>query len=1103
MPVAAAVTQWSSPSFRLLRTHLPAAPAPALDVDQRRVVAHDRGVLRVLAGPGTGKTTTLIESAAQRVTERGVPVENLLLLTFSRRAAGQLRDRVTARLQRTIGEPVARTFHSYAFGLVRQAAVLTGDPPPRLLSGSEQDVTLRELLAGRLADRTDRWPPELSAAIQTQAFADELRELLMRAIERDVWPERLAALGEKYGRPDWLVAADVLLEYLEVTSLKAPGAFDAAELIQRAVAELRDNPSLLAAERAKRRRIFVDEYQDTDPAQIELLKLIAAGADELVLIGDPDQAIYAFRGAEQSAMADIDLHFGSMSGTVRTEHRGQLEFSAPVETVSLSVCRRSGPVLLAASRRIASRLSGPAQHRQLRPAAGLEPGWLTTAVFGSASHEAAYLASALRRAHAEGGVPWSEMAVLVRSSGPAADTLRRGLVAADVPVGQSVQGPLTDDPVVSQLLDLLRAVAEPASVTAEDAEALLVGMIGRADPLQILRMQRHLRRVPDGPLSLADLIVEPAALAWLPDSVRAPVQRLRTVIEAGTAAVAGSGLAEDVLWAIWQATGLSNRLNRRSLAGRSDGARADRALDAVLALFAEAAKVTDRTPGGGAGQLHDWISQLQITDAEVGQRRHTADEVSILTAHASKGLQWQVVCVAGVQDGSWPNLRRRGSLLGADLLVDVLAERPVVSSGLLAERLTEERRLFYVAITRASRRLLVTAVDSEESQPSRFLDELDPLPETVVQRPVTGNSRRFVLPGLVAELRGVLVDEPTTNEPTASEPTTSEPTTSEPTTSELTTNEPTASEPTADRADDLADREQLRAAAAEQLAVLAAAGVPGAHPDDWWGRAPLSTGAAIRPATAGPVPIRPSKFEAYTDCELRALLTELGATDATDEVAASLGTLVHAVAEQAPADASVAELTELLEQGWSRLDFGAPWHATGERARAQRMLVELAGWLTSSRAELTLVAKEAPFKVTVGDAQLSGKVDRLERDSAGRLVVIDLKTGKNKPTRDEVAGHPQLAAYQVAVAEGGFTDGTPVEPGGAQLVQLGATTAPGTQKQPALADFSDPGWVHAELARIAEVLRGNTVTARPGKSCARCLVRASCPVQDDGRQVTQ
>ncbi|MBV9821401.1 MAG: ATP-dependent helicase [Actinobacteria bacterium] len=1043
-----------------MRSQLPAPVAPVPDDGQRRVLEHDLGVLRVLAGPGTGKTTTLVEAVVERVTRRAVPIENILLLTFSRQAAGQLRNRVTARLQRTLAEPVARTFHSYAFGIVRRAAVLAGDPPPRLLSGSEQDVTLRELLAGRLADRVDDWPVELSAALRTQAFAEELRDLLMRAVERDVSPQLLADLGAKHHRPDWVVAADVLREYLEVTALKAPGAFDAAELIQRANAELRDNPELLATERARRRRIFVDEYQDTDPAQIELLKLIATGADELVLIGDPDQAIYSFRGAEQSAMADIDLHFGWLPGTPRpnSEPVGQLQLSTPVETVTLTQGRRSGPVLLAASRQVAARLPGPAQHRALVAAGDLHPGTVDVAVFSSTSQEAAHLASVLRRAHVEDEVPWSEMAVLVRSLGPAADSLRRGLVAAGVPVGQPVRGPLAEEPVVAQLLELLRCVADPAAVRPEAAEALLLGPVGRADPLQLLRMRRHLRRAPAGPLSLADLVTEPGALALVPEAVRPPVERLRAVIDAGVDAAAAPGCsAEDVLWALWQAGNLASRLNARSLAGGPDGARADRALDAVLALFTEAAKLSDRSPGSGVAQLHDWVSQLQIADT-TPERSRAADEVAILTAHASKGLEWQVVCVAGVQDGSWPNLRQRGSLLGSDLLVDLLAHRAPVSSGLFAERLAEERRLFYVAITRARRALLVTAVDSDEAQPSRFLEELDPLPEAVQARPVATASRRFQLAGLVAELRAVLVDED-------------------------------------------ADEDE-QAAAAEQLAKLAAAGVPGAHPREWWGRAPLSTDAPIRPPSAGPVPIRPSKFSAYTDCQLRALLMELGATDATDEVAASLGTLVHWVAEQAEPGAGVEQLTELLERGWSRLEFAAPWHAVTERARAQRMLVALASWLVDSRAELSLVAREEPFRVRVGDAVLSGKVDRLERDADGRLVVIDLKTSKSKPSRQEVAGHPQLALYQLAVAEGGFTDGEPTEPGGARLVQVGASS-PGAQAQAPLAEFDDPGWVAAEVNRIAAVLRGNSVTAQPGKGCSRCPVRTCCPAQDDGRQVTR
>jgi len=1029
------------PTFRLVRSDLRAPAAPVLDAAQRQVVDHRGPILRVLAGPGTGKTTTLVEAVVDRVERRRVPITELLLLTFSRAPACDLRDRVTVRLRRTISGPVARTFHSYAFGLLRQSAVLRGEPAPRLLSSSEQDLTLRELLAGRLTDGRDDWPDDLRAAVRTRAFVDELADLLMRAVERDIQPETLRTIGHLRGRPDWIAAAGVLAEYLDVTSLQAPGAFDAPELIQRAITELRVNRDLLAAERRRRRRIFVDEYQDTDPSQAELLRLVATGADELVVIGDPDQSIYAFRGADPYAMSSLDGHFPG---------------AVAVPTVSLGVSRRSGEVLLTATRRIAARLPGPPGHRRLRSARGNDDGSVSVAVFSSASQEAAFLATALRRAHFSDGVPWSQMAVLTRNAGPALDTLRRGLAVAGVPVGRGVRGALTDEPIIAQLLGLLQCIARPDTVTTDLAESLLTGPVGGADPLQVIRMHRYLRRSADRRTAMPALVTQPATLALLPPELRRPAERLHAVIAAGTVSVATAGSAEDVLWQVWQATGLSTRLERRSLAGGADGARADRDLDAVLALFAEAATVSDRSPGADIAQLYGWIRQLQITDSSTARSTRAPESVTITTAHASKGLEWQVVCVAGVQDGVWPNLRPRGSLLGADLLVDLVAARPPVSSGSLAERVQEERRLFYVAVTRARRCLLVTAVDTEDEQPSRFLDELDP---TELRRPVTTVARRFVLPGLVAELRAVVIDSA------------------------------------------VPDIERRQAAA--ELARLAEAAVAGAHPDEWWGLLELSTDASIRAPHDGPVPIQPSKFEAYLDCELRALFTELGATDAADQVAASLGTLVHSVAERAAAGATIDELIILLKQGWDRLEFSASWQRAGEFERAKRMLQKLADWITGSRAELSLVAAEEPFRVQIGDAVLSGTVDRLEKDGLGRLVVVDFKTGKSKPSAEKVSEHAQLAAYQLAVSEGGFAGRDQRrEAGGARLVQLGAAGSV-QQVQPPLGEAEDPNWVGDELARIATVLRGNTVTARVGIVCGNCRVRLSCPAQDAGRQVTR
>jgi superfamily I DNA/RNA helicase len=725
-------------AYRLVRADRPTVAAPRLDAAQHAVVQHAGGPLLVLAGPGTGKTTTLVESVVERVA-RGVPVEQVLMLTFSRRAAGEMRDRVTARLGRTIREPVARTLHSYAFGVLRLANRRGADldlplPPPRLLSGAEQDVLIRELIGGR---DPDTWPVELRPALRTHAFAGELRDLLMRAVERGLDGPALAALGRARSRADWVAAGEFLHEYQRVTSLAKPGAYDPSELIRSALNALHDDPELLAAERRQRRHLFVDEYQDTDPAQGELLALLAQTADEIVLVGDPDQSIYAFRGADRSAMHDVDARFGR---------------DGPVPVVALGVSRRCGPQLLEASRRIAHRLPGRAEQRNLTAADPTAPSALEIGLFGTASAEANHLATVLRRAHLD-GMAWSRMAVLVRSTTTVLGTLRRALITAGVPV--TVRGddlPLAEQPAVAMLLEVLRCVLDPAQLTEDVAEQLLLGPIARGDVVYLQRLRRAVESLggPDEPLTIAPVLLDPFDANVLPDHVRWPVLRLRAVLAAGRTAVAAKASPEAVLWAIWEATRLGPRWAEHSGAGGGAGAAADRDLDAVVELFDTVAKFTDRLPRGTISQFVEHLAAQQIPGDGFASRGAGQDAVSILTAHASKGLEWDLVCVAHVQEGSWPDLRRRGSLLGSEHLVDVVAGRDTPGGPPMSAQLAEERRLFYVAVTRARQRLVVTAVRGEEEQPSRFVDELEP---TEDERPLTRPQRPMHLGGLVAHLR--------------------------------------------------------------------------------------------------------------------------------------------------------------------------------------------------------------------------------------------------------------------------------------------------------------------------------------------------------------
>ena len=488
-----------APAYRLVRRPRPTAAAPRLDEAQQRVVDHAGGPLLVLAGPGTGKTTTIVAAVADRIERRGVDPERVLVLTFSRKAATELRERITARLQRTTREPLAMTFHSYAYALARREFVLAGDEAPRLLSAPEQLLEVRRMLRGEAEDGGGRWPEALRPGLATRGFAEELRDLLLRAAERGLDGRRLRQLGQLRGRDDWVAAAGFLDRYAARFDLAPVPAYDYAEIVRIAAALLSREETRLR-ERAAYDVVLVDEYQDSDPAQESLLLALAGDGRELIAVGDPDQSIYAFRGADLRALTEFPDRFRAADGQ-------------PAPVVALRTCRRSGPVLLAASRRVARRLphgsgSGSAGHRGLVPVPGVPAGEVRILVADSSTQEAALVADTLRRAHLADGVPWSSMAVLVRSAARQVPLLRRALTAAGVPV--TVAGdelPLADEPGTRPLLMLLRCALRPAELDEQTAAELLCGPLGGTDALGLRRLRRALQLLgesgPRSPLNAA------------------------------------------------------------------------------------------------------------------------------------------------------------------------------------------------------------------------------------------------------------------------------------------------------------------------------------------------------------------------------------------------------------------------------------------------------------------------------------------------------------------------------------------------------------------------------------------------------------------------
>lgn len=402
-------------------------------------------------------------------------------------------------------------------------------------------------------------------------------------------------------------------------------------------------------------------------------------------------------------------------------------------------------------------------------------------------------------------------------------------------------------------------------MSVEDAITLLTSPLGGMDAADLRRLGRALREeeraagrtVPrPSDLLIAEALGEPERLVAHDPAYARGAQRLGMLLRKARELLAGGGTAEQALWELWDGSPWPQRLERSATRGGTAGRNADRDLDAVCALFETAARAEERTGGRGALNFLEELDAQDIAADTLSRRAVRTDAVRLMTAHRSKGLEWRLVVVAGVQEGLWPDLRRRGSLLEADRIGrDGLAE-PLTPGALLAE----ERRLFYVAATRAKERLVVTAVKAaadDGDQPSRFLTELGVEPQDVTHR----TRRPLAVSALVAELRATTVD-------------------------------PAASP-------------ALREAAALRLARLASlndaghALVPSAHPDRWWGLYEPTRSAVPLRDRDQPVALSGSALDQLANtCSLQWFLGREVKAEPPSTAAQGFGNVVHVLADE-------------------------------------------------------------------------------------------------------------------------------------------------------------------------------------------------------------
>jgi len=1088
--------------FILDHTPVPTRSTPDFDENQLAVINHRHGAMRVLAGPGTGKTTTLVHAMASRlVGDAPLLADEVLGLTFGRKAALEWRDQVTI----AVGGgkvPLVSTFHSFCYALVRRyQTVETYQEPIRLLSGPEQQQRARQLFSDAVRDGRVAWPEELQGALDTRGLAEEVRAVMSRARSYLMDPRDLVQLGKASSRDAWTSIGGFMDEYLDVLDLE--GVIDYTELVHRAVL-LCHRPDVQADLHATFKAIYVDEYQDTDPGQVALLKALVSPSSSLIVVGDIDQAIYGFRGADESGIRTFSDAFEKVYGK-------------PVVDVVLRTCRRFGPHIREVAKAVIEKYHPagfPAQilkdHRDLKcePLAATDVAALAgeksetdtveVLTFDSDGAQAAHIADLLARARQTHGYAWAEMAVIVRSAVVSLPTMYRALVMAGVPVEVAADEiPLHLDPAVAPLITALRVVDNPDALTPDVALGLLQGPLGKLDPVDLRRFGRYLRlqdatperaAAPSGQL-IRSALADPKSLLDVPsgqfDQTVAVFSRIGDMLTSARSLMAKGASPHEVMWHVWQSTAWPQELERQSVGRTGASQRANRDLDSICALFDVANRFVSRGRGKDLTNFLAEIEAQEIPGESLAEHDVRSDSVRLLTAHRAKGLQWKYVIVAGAQEDAWPDLRTRQTLLQAARIGAGQELMPPTAR----ELLNEERRLFYVALTRAMERLVVTAVDTSSRDdgtfPSRFIDDMKPLLSKDMFKHISGRPvRALSVDGVIASLRETLFS-------------------------------PTASN-------------GLKQAAAAKLAQLASDPseiFASARPENWWGINPLTTNQV---GPAEPVGLSPTGIESVESCPARWFLErQVGATSQS-EMPAVFGKAIHAIAEglqrnEIPFDMD--EIDKRLDRIWTGMGYETPWESRAMRAQAGEVSQRLVAWLRAqgdvrSIAESGLVLKttlpvpQQDGKQREVELSINGRADRIEFQADG-VVVYDFKTGKTPVDTNKVSTHIQLALYAYLIQHGSYEDaqgqhqiGPDIEVKGAGLVQLRTpdkVAADLPVVQFAKADEHDVDSevpLQERLTDAAIVMLDEQYVAKyEERKCSRCPVSIVCPAVPEGRSM--
>jgi DNA helicase-2/ATP-dependent DNA helicase PcrA len=680
-----------------------------LNPDQLRAVTHGSGPLLVVAGAGTGKTQVITRRIAWLIATRRARPSEILALTFTDKAAEEMAVRVDQLVPYGYTDTAISTFHAFGDSLIRDYALELGLPTDlRVLTRPEVVIFLREHLFEFDLDayRPLGDPARFLAALATLfsrckdediSPADYLAHADRVAAEAAALAEAVAAEAAAADDADQSTsrteAADAASEearrqrelagaYATYQSLLAAnGCIDFGDQVALALRLVRTMPAARTAIAGRFRYILVDEFQDTNRAQSELVAAIAHGHRNVTVVGDDDQAIYAFRGAAvDNILAFSDRYPGARTVVLRRNYRSL----TPILDAAYRLIRFNDPDRLEVRAGIVKRL----RSQRVAPT----PAAVRLEVFAAGSEEADWLAAEIGRRVAAGAAP-RDHAILVRANGHA-DPILRALNMAAIPWRFSGTSGLYARPEVRLLLAFLRVVADlESSVDLYALAASEVYALGGEDLTAIVNMAR--RRNRSVWAVLEELDRQPGILRVGPET-RATVRKLVADLR-GYAEAAHEQPAGELLYRFLRGSGLLARLVG------TDSPAAEEQLQNIARFFeivrSQSALLADDRAIFVAPHLATLIEAGD--DPATAELDPDADAVAVLTVHKAKGLEFPVVFLPGMVAGRFPSGGR-----GDPLALPAGLGRGGAPTAEAA--LAEERRLCYVAMTRARDELILS-----------------------------------------------------------------------------------------------------------------------------------------------------------------------------------------------------------------------------------------------------------------------------------------------------------------------------------------------------------------------------------------------------------